>query len=367
MTLSRNLLYLSAESLAEGAAAHVHVNEIVAGLRRRDWNVDILMPDYSESEGRTSAVRRLSAIFDLNRRAFRRLGEVDGIYCRANPLLLPIARWAKSQGKVVVHECNGVYTDIAIAHPWTRRFLSVFAAMQRWQYRNADAVVTVSEQLRDWVSGERGRHDVQIISNAANTELFRADVEPLPPVGGPYAAFVGALAPWHGVDVMLRAVELPEWPAGVALVIIGGGADFAKVRAAAERNSLVIALGQQPYLKIPSLIAGARLGLVHVVELPGRSGVGLAPLKMFEMLSVGLPVVATNFPTQREFVEEHRCGIVVPPGDAAALARAVAELIAKPEEARQMGERGRDVVQREHSWDHRAAQADQLLRGLIAT
>lgn len=359
------LLYITAESLAEGAAAHVHVNEICAGIARRGWRTRLLQPVYDPVEKKPSTLQRLKAIVGVNYRAWRALGGVDAIYCRANPLLLPISFLARRRGIAVVHECNGPYADIAIAHPGTRPFLKLIVGMQRWQYRKAGAVVAVTDQLKAWLESERGKSDVALITNAANTELFTPKVAAERTTNKPFVVFFGALAVWHGARMMLEALAHPHWPAGVDLVIIGAGVDSPIIESAAAADPRIHYIGRQPYKRVPGLVVGALVGLVPIVDVSGRAQTGLAPLKLFETLAAGVPVIATDYPTQAEFVRDNACGIVVPPGDAAALARAVAKLAGDPAAAKAMGARGRAAVEREHSWDHRAAEVDRLLRTLV--
>ena len=360
------MLYVTAESLVEGAAAHVHVNEIIEGLKRRGWSTELVAPRYDTSGARPNILRRFYEIAAVNWRAARGLKNVDAIYCRTNPLLMPLTWLALRRGVAVVHEANGPYADVAIAHPWTRPIVGVFTAMQRWQFRKASGVVSVTPQLCEWLEGERRRSDVGLISNAANTDLFTPDVQAEDPAPQPFVAFFGALAQWHGVDMMLAAIAHPDWPQGVRLVVIGDGADSDKVRIAAARDPRIVHLGRQPYRRVPALIRNAVCGLVTIVDVGGRALTGLAPLKLFESLAMGQPVIVTDYPGQSDFVRENGCGIVVAPGDAAALALAVAAFVRDPEAAKAMGARGREAVLRDHSWDQRAGDVDTLLRRLIS-
>ncbi len=359
------MLYVTAESLAEGAAAHVHVNEICSGLSRRGWRTTLLQPSYDTPARRPGVLKRLAAIMGVNWRAWRMLDRVDAIYCRANPLLFPISYLARRRGVIVAHECNGPYADIGIAYPWVRPFLNLFIAPQRWQYRRANAVVAVTDELKRWLENERGRQDVALISNAANTDLFSPAVIPERVGARPFVVFFGALAVWHGARVMLEAIQHRDWPADVDLLIIGAGVESHLIETAAATNPRILYIGRQPYRRVPGLIVGALAGLVPIVDVSGRAETGLAPLKLFETLAAGLPVVATDYPAQADFVRDHDCGIVIPPGDAAALAGAVAALARDPAAAKAMGARGRAAVEREHSWDHRAAEVDRLLRALV--
>ena len=359
------MLYVCAESLTEGVAAHVHVNEIMAGLARNGWRTTLMQPAYDESKGRPGIGQRLLGIMGVNWRAWRKLGEVDAIYCRANPLLFPLSWLARRRGVTVVHECNGPYADIAIAHAWTQPILPLFIGMQRWQYRNASAVVTVTAMLQQWLQTERGKPDVALISNAANTDLFTPQVLPNRVTAKPYVVFFGALAVWHGARMMLEAINHPAWPADVDLVVIGSGVDTPLVEIAAASDKRIHYIGRQPYERIPALIVDALAGLCTIVDVSGRATTGLAPLKLFETLACGLPVIATEYPTQADFVRDNACGVIVAPGDVAALATAVAGLARDPAAAKAMGMRGRAAVVREHSWSHRAAEVDRLLRGLV--
>ncbi len=355
------MLYVCAESLLEGAAAHVHVNEIMAGLARRGWQCTLIEPHYDRQPARPGLVKRMSAIAGVNYRAWRRLRDVRAIYCRANPLLWPVAWVARRRGVVVVQESNGHYSDIAIAHPWTQRVFWLFKGMQRWQYRHANAVVTVTEKYREWLVGERGRSDVRLIENGANTDLFTPDVEPASPAPEPFVVFFGALAAWHGVGTMLKAKAHPDWPIGIALAVVGAGAETPQVEAAAAGDPTIHYVGRQPYKSIPGLIVRSLAGLVPIENVGGRASAG-SPLKLYETLAAGVPVLATDLPPQADFVRRYDCGMLVPPGDPGALARAVAAVARDPGSAQRMGARGRTAVVAEHSWDHRAGEVDRLLR-----
>jgi glycosyltransferase involved in cell wall biosynthesis len=359
------MLYVTTESLRAGTAAHVHVNEIIAGLVRRGWEVELIQPDYGGTAGSPGVTARIGNVASISRRTLRLLEGAELVYLRSNPTLLGVASAAARRGRVVVQECNGPYAEIAVAHPWTRRILPLLSAMQRRQYRTADCVITVTRQLQEWLAREAGRDDVRLVTNAANTEMFRPDVEMERPVEGPYVVFFGALAAWHGVTTLLAAAAHPAWPAGVKLVVIGAGACSGEVEAAAARLPHVVHLGRQPYERMPALVAGALAGIV-ATELAGDSSTGLAPLKLFETLSAGLPVIATEYPTQADFVRDNACGLIVPPRDPAAMAAAVARLAGDAPAAAAMGARGRAAVVREHSWDHRAAEVDRILRELVA-
>lgn len=364
----RRLAYLTLEAPRVGQASHVHVTEIIAGLRRRGWDLRLFQPSYTDCETKPGTMGRLLeyALVQLRLWATRQRGEA--IYVRAHFMALPSAVLAKLSGVPIVHEVNGPYEDIFVTYPWLARFRRPLEAMQRWQYRHANHVMPVTPDLAEWLIRETGHRRVTVIPNGANTELFHPAVpRPAAAPAQPYAVFFGGLARWHGVDTMLAAAAHPAWPVDVRLVVIGSGQESDKVQSAADANPNIIFLGYRPYAEVPGWVAGALCGLVPISDPGGRSRTGLFPLKLFETLACGIPAVVSDFPGQADLVREHGCGMVVPADDPSALAQAVAHLSAAPEEAAAMGRRGAVLIAAEHSWDCRADAVHTLLQGELGT
>lgn len=83
------------------------------------------------------------------------------------------------------------------------------------------------------------------------------------------------------------------------------------------------------------------------------------PTKLFEYMALGLPVITSDFPLYRNIVEQHDCGLCVAADDPVTITNALLYLIEHPDEARAMGERGRQAVDTLYSW---ATEATKLLR-----
>ena len=89
------------------------------------------------------------------------------------------------------------------------------------------------------------------------------------------------------------------------------------------------------------------------------------PIKMFEYMAAGIPVIASDFPLWREIVVGNQCGLCVDPMDPAAIARAIDHLAQHPDEACQMGENGRRAVLEKFNWAVEEKKLIQLYEDLL--
>jgi glycosyltransferase involved in cell wall biosynthesis len=356
---SPRLLYVCFERMVPGSAATTHVQEIVDGLGRRGIAVDLV----AEGGDRRSG-DRFFRYFRVVGRSMAALRRTRAVFFRSHFAGLPVALLARVMRRPAIHEINGAYDDAFVTHPRFRMLRRMLAWAQRTQYRWASALVAVTPDLVSWGRQEAGHPRVTLVSNAANTTLFRPD-GPRVEHKRPYVLFFGGLVRWHGIDVMLDAARSPAWPAGVDLVIAGAIVDES-LRPQFERPPHnVVWLGGRRQKELPELIRGAVAALVPISDPEGRSSRGVMPLKMFEALACGTPVIVSELRGQADFVRETGCGLVVPVGDATALARAVAALAANAGYAKELGAKGARTVAAEHSWDARASEVARVVQAAI--
>lgn len=354
--------YLCLQATVEGQASYAHVHEIVNGLREQNIEVDLFEPGYEIQSG--EAKGPLARLWEF-RRVQRRLADVlpqyDVLYVRSHALALPSARRASRAGIPVVQECNGTYADFSLAWPASRPFAPLLRWMARQQYVAADALITVADELASWLRAETGRDDVAVISNAANTEVFRPGIPRPDGLPERYAVFFGSLAVWQGIETILAAAHLPTWPPQLSLVIIGDGARRAVVeRAASELANRIVYLGRLGYRATAAVVCGAELSLV--IKDAGLASKGLSPLKLYESMAAGVPVVASDAPNLSSVVRDADCGIIVPAGSPELVADAVLRLAENPEVARTLGANGRAAAVAKHSWRSRAEQTAAVIR-----
>ena len=345
-----------------GTAAATHVLEICDGLQRRGFAVDLKAERGSARGGLAAQAWRYVRV---TLGALAGLRACDLVYVRSHFAAVLVALAARLIGRPVIHEVNGVYAEAFVTHPRFRALKGGLSALQRQQYRWASALVAVTPHLAAWASREAGHDRAFHIGNGANTRVFHPE-GPRAARGRPYAFFFGGLTRWHGVPAMVEAARAPSWPAGVDLVIAGPLVDPSLKPALDGAPANVTWLGAVPQAELTPLIRGALAALVPSVDPKGIAEHGLTPLKLFEMMACGTPVLVSYFPGMAALVRAGSCGHVIAPGDADALARAVADLAADPERARAMGEAGARLVAAEHSWDAGAAETARVIEAVAA-
>ena len=111
----------------------------------------------------------------------------------------------------------------------------------------------------------------------------------------------------------------------------------------------VEALGFVDREGVRAMVARSMAGLV--VLHPTINYIDALPVKMFEYMSAGIPVIASNFPPWKEIIEGAKCGLCVDPLDPGEIAGAIQFIVEHPEEAEQMGKNGRRAVERRYNWE----------------
>jgi glycosyltransferase involved in cell wall biosynthesis len=220
-----------------------------------------------------------------------------------------------------------------------------------------DAVIVHTRRGAELLGGGPRVH---VIPHGAFEHLTRQPDElPLPPelaaVQGPVVLCFGVVRPYKGVDVLVEAFRGVE---GAELWVVGRPLRVDLNRLGAPANVRFV----PRYVSDPELPAYFRRA--DLLVLPHRtvdvSGV------LFAGLAFGKPMVLTDVGGFRELVDDTGAGRLVPPGDAPALRKAIAELLADPVERAQLAERARAAAAGPYSWDAVAARTLAVYQEVLA-
>jgi glycosyltransferase involved in cell wall biosynthesis len=167
--------------------------------------------------------------------------------------------------------------------------------------------------------------------------------------------FVGSLKPWHGVEVLLEAFRrLVRRESRARLLLVGDGPEREKIehQAAGMAGRVVLtgSVGQERVLGCLEAMD------VCTAPYPTAENFYFSPLKVFEYLAMGRPVVASRVAQITELLRPEETGLLVEPGDPVALAEALLRVARRPEVALRMGRAARRWVVEHRTWEHNVHQ-----------
>src|SRR5262249_43405581 len=181
--------------------------------------------------------------------------------------------------------------------------------------------------------------------------------------------FVGSLKPWHGVDLLLEAfADLRDKQ--LRLLIVGDGPQAETLRSRAMAPDLagtVVFTGQIPHTQIGAYLAAMDIAVApYRAPGPDEGDFYFSPLKVFEYMAAGRPVVAPRLGQIREVVEHGQHGLLYPPDDTRALTTHLLQLIRNPAQRTQMGRAGATHVGQQYTWSGNALHIAELIQQLRA-
>jgi starch synthase len=265
---------------------------------------------------------------------------------------------AHATGALAVLEVNAPVID----HPgsrkaWLDRALLV-RPMRRWRQRLcslADVIVTPTVAiLPAGIPADR----VAVLEWGADTDRFRPGLARAAPFARPavttLAVFAGAFRSWHGAIQLVRAIKAlhARGRTGIGAVLIGDGPELPRVRNEASGVPGILLTGALPHEAMPAALGAADVGVAPFdpgAHAPLSLGFYWSPLKMFEYMASGLPVIAPAIDRIPSLVANGREGVLYDVRNREALAAAL-EQMADPRLRASLGAAARERAVRDYSW-----------------
>jgi len=207
---------------------------------------------------------------------------------------------------------------------------------------------------------------ITVIPNGANVKFFGPMGDTKKALGlDPdchYVGFVGGSSPWQGLHnfISCAPLVLEEVP-NAKFLLVGDGVVKGRLAESVEELHLTgafVFVGKVPYTEVPKYINAMDIGISF------RKGTPASPLKIYEYMACGKPVVATDSP-DNDVVRDHNAGILVNPDDSTETADAIISLLRNDGLREQMGENGRKYVSEQRSWQVVTREIEETIRSVL--
>ena len=362
----------------------IHVQEIVKAFLRRGDSVDLFVARTGGDPPPELAACRV--------REFR-LGKTDSVADRElaqQKLAREIAHAVPFQDYDLIYERYSLWSDLtqtlAVAHS-TATVLEVNAPLidEQRNHRElhdritaesvalnafgaASSIVSVSAEVADYVTSfftERTNSPlstVHVVSNGVDVDRFQPcqslqDADPTLTIG-----FVGSLKPWHGVESLIEAFQqFADVVPNSRLRIIGDGPMRSSLENTVDRHLArnIEFVGAVSPNDMPHHLAHLNIAVAPYLK---SEGFYFSPLKLYEYMACGLPVIASRSGQIASLIEDGHDGLLYEPGSVEQLSAALHRLAASPSLRQRLGQAARSKVTQQHSWQQCL---DRILRPVL--
>lgn len=362
------ILYAAIDQVVPGTkGGSVHVTAVAEGLAALGHEVHVLVTKGNDPfpQGNVRWVP-MALPFGVNQLRWARSGAVRQFAENLQPHVI-MERYYNFGGEAILHarrlgaravlEVNAPVID----HPGSRKALLdgalIVRPMKRWRERlcaAADIIVTPSAAILPTATPSS---KVLELEWGADTRRFHPGATgrlSFTPPRGTVAVFAGAFRSWHGAIHLARAIRTlrERGRKDISALFIGDGPELSAVRAETAALDNVVFAGAVPHEMMPAALAAAHIGVAPfdiAAHKPLSLGFYWSPLKIFEYMAAGLPVVAPAVDRIPDLVADGREGLLYDPAVPNALAGAL-EQLADAQLRQTLGAAGRERAVRDYSW-----------------
>lgn len=280
-----------------------------------------------------------------------------------DPELIPAAVRLKQAGIKVVYDVHEDVPRQILAKHWipgaVRPWVSGgFESLENWACKRFDAIVTSTPHIRNRFAVLN-----QTVVDVCNFPILEELVRDTPwSDRRNEVCYIGGISRIRGIEPIVHA--LPETATKLNLAGPWSESDLRALVEAHPGWARVNDLGVLDRKGVAEVLAKSKIGLVTLFPTPNY--VDALPIKLFEYMAAGMPVIASDFPVWREIVDDAGCGVLVDPQNPHDIATAINDLMADEEKMFAMGQAGKDAVVKKYSWAAEARKLVELYRQLDA-
>lgn len=311
---------------------------------------------------------RKNRILNAPKAIYKKALEINAdIYHLHDPELIPIGLKLKKLGKKVIFDAHeDLPNQIQSKHylnPFIKKILSTLVrAYEKYACRRLDGIVAATPFIRDKFL--KININTINVNNYPKLEEF-SEISSSNEKKVMQVCYIGGLADVRGVVEMVNAIELVKSES--KLIVAGNFADKnleLKVKKLTGWKKVDF-LGYVGRDEIKRTLEHSIAGLV--VLHPTQSYIDALPVKMFEYMCAGIPVIASDFPLWRAIVNDADCGHCINPLDSHAIARSIDYFMNHPLESQRMGENGRKAVLEKYNWNNEESKLFNFYEKILGT
>lgn len=314
--------------------------------------------------GIKSPQNRIERMLKTVNQVYKRALECDAdMYHFHDPELIPVGLKLKRKGKKVIYDVHEDVPRQILSKHWIpsplRKIISwAVEKIENYAAKRFDYIVTATPYIRNRFL-KINKHTVDLNNYPFLSELHISEVNWSEKEE--VVSYVGAIGQIRGINEMVEAIGMTDY----RLLLAGNFASYAEHEMVINKPGLkqVIELGHVDRTGVKEVLAKSMAGLVLFHPEPNH--INAQPNKIFEYMSAGLPVIASNFPLWKEIVEGNKCGICIDPVNVNEIADAIKWVISNPKEAKKMGENGRRAVDDKYNWEQEAIKLRKIYEGLL--
>ena len=351
----------------------IHVQEILRALKKQGADITLFAIKISSEpppgledisicklpcpSKRDDGLRDEQAALKLNEtlhKALEDAGPFDLVYERYSLWSFAAMEYARSMGIPGLLEVNAPLIEEQAQYRGLVDHQGAEQVAER-VFSAANILIAVSRGVATYLARYTGVNGkVRIVPNGVNPDRFQVDIKPYRHThpGTFIVGFVGTLKPWHGLPTLVEAfAHIHRQGNNIRLMIVGDGPgreDLVKHLTARNLTESVEFTGAVDPSEIPGLLSTMD---VAVAPYPNLANFYFSPLKVYEYMAAGLPVVATRIGQLAELIQDGMNGFLVPPDDPDAMAAVLDKLRCEPDLRIRMGQMARTTILFQHTWD----------------